>query len=235
MFNWNHSTLPAAVASHIETLWNCESAEAHERARIAALLHDEVGQCVAVIGLALDRLADISKGDGQPPHIDDIRRALMRLDRSWREAVSRPEPPQAPDMLPALARLCREAEREMHLHCSLQVASDAAPPTGTGARVLLHGMRELLLNVRKHADSPYVNVSLDSYGPWVEVAVRDHGSKPLESVTERRLMRGFGLLNLKRELRAVGGDIRVDAVAPGRRVRLRVPTLQAVHGEGASQ
>lgn len=224
-------TLQALPMDGMEAPWSIQGAEARERARIAALLHEEVGQCVAVIGLALDRWTASGDHHGQP-HVDEIRHALQRLDYSWRDAVARPAAPEVVEMLPALAALCREAERGMQLRCSLQTAADTAPPTLAGARVLLHGVRELLLNVRKHAGSPWASVQLDSHGPWVEVAVRDYGS-PSVPGPDRRRVRGFGLMNLKRELREVCGDMRVEELAPGRRVRLRVPTLAAVHGEGA--
>lgn len=236
MSNWNDPAVSQAWRDSIEALCKHDCAEARERERIAAVLHDDFGQCLAAIGLMLDRLAGTDRAQLQAC-IGDIRRTLTRLDTAWRQAVLPPEPEQAPDaapdILPALANLCSAAEREMQLRCSLQVAADAAPPTTAGARVLLRGVSELLLNVRKHAGSPYVSVRMGSRGSWVEVAVRDYGHTSLESELERRRVRGFGLTNLKHELRKVGGDMRVEAVAPGRNVRVRVPALQwACDGRG---
>ncbi|NZA26497.1 hypothetical protein H0E84_08870 [Luteimonas sp. SJ-92] len=234
MSNRNDPSLSQSWRQGVELLWKHNNPEIRERERIASLLHDDFGQCLAAIGLMLDRL-ETGEGRQSDADIGEIRRALSQLDQSWRKAVFIPEPvhvpEEAPEMLPALIKLCRAAEREMQLRCSLQAPADPAPPTAAGGRVLLLGVSELLLNVRKHAGSPYVGVSMDSHGPWVEIAVRDHGSRPLEPSLERWRVGGFGLTNLRHELRLVGGDMRVEAAAPGRNVRLRVPTQQWVGSE----
>lgn len=204
----------------------------HERRRIAARLHEDFGQCLAVAMLTLDRLSSI---DAEDPAacIAQLRKTMEHLDHAWRQAIFSPDVSHDCDMLPAVAGLCKAAERDMRLCCSIQVANNSVGPSEEGRRVLLHGVGELLLNVRKHAGCERVDVCLDAHGSWVEVSVRDHGKQSVAAVVEWR-QRGFGLTNLKNELRAVGGDMRVEAANPGRQVRIRVPVqAQWVSGEQA--
>lgn len=214
-------TSPQDTFTYVEPRAAFASIVDHERRRIAGRLHEDFGQCLAAATLTLDRWLLIDMEDPSAC-IAQLRKILDRLDQSWRQAVFTPDVSHARDMLPGVVALCKSAGCDMQLRCSVRVANNSAGPSEEGRRVLLHGLGELLLNVCKHAGCERVEVCLDAYGSWVEVSVRDRGSKSVAAVAEWN-RRGFGLTNLKNELRAVGGDMRIEAAKPGRQVRIRVP------------
>jgi signal transduction histidine kinase len=92
--------------------------------------------------------------------------------------------------------------------------------------MLFRALRELLINVARHARSGKAQVRIARDGAVAEIAVEDEGVgfDPAE-------IQGFGLRNLHDRLEHLGGEVAVDS-APGRgtRVRVRAP----IHGNEPS-
>jgi signal transduction histidine kinase len=109
--------------------------------------------------------------------------------------------------------------------------------------VLFEAVRELLVNVVKHADTGACTVSIRRGGAGVQIAVTDSGRGPGsraepagaggdgERDRERRPA-GFGLFNIRERLERLGGNLVIRALPErGTEVILSAPLkTDALHG-----
>lgn len=134
--------------------------------------------------------------------------------------------------LGAALRWVAEMSRERH-NLNVSLEDDGQPkPLGSQTRSLvIRAVRELLVNVTKHAGTDRAIVSARRDGDMLEVAVQDDGSGFDTAGLHGRLgpPRGFGLFSIREQLSQVSGRLWVDS-SPGRgtRARLTVP-LEGEH------
>ena len=201
-------------------------AEQRERRRLAQLLHDDLQQLLVAARL---RLA-AARGHGQGDVAQTIAEAEQLIGQSIetsRSLSTELAPPALHDLgLPAalrwLARWCRQQWRlEVEARCA-----DQANPDDQQVRVLIfNAVRELLLNVVKHAHARHAQLVLDIEHGQLTCVVQDQGEgfDPAQ-VRARQAGSGFGLFSIQQRLELLGGQVHVDS-APGRgtQVRLTVP------------
>ena len=167
-------------------------------------------------------------GAADPQQQERIKADIAELDQligeillaSRLDAVRTPERSEEIDIL-ALA--AEEAARD-------GIAVEGKPATVRGDRTLLRRMiRNLIDNARRHGADAAPEISVGVSGPWIMIAVRDHGRGIPEHERERifesfyRLAgsaesgRGSGLgLTLVRQIaRHHGGEVRCEGVQGG--------------------
>jgi signal transduction histidine kinase len=96
-------------------------------------------------------------------------------------------------------------------------------------------VRELIMNVLKHANVRAAKVSLRRVDQRLEVDVEDRGVgfEP-DAPTDRPARGGFGLLSVREQITRLGGSLTIEtAPRQGTLVRVQVP-LQADNGERRS-
>jgi CheY-like chemotaxis protein len=99
------------------------------------------------------------------------------------------------------------------------------------AVVLFQSVRELLMNVVKHAGTGRAEVRLESVGPALRLTVRDEGPGfdcGVRAAAPSSLgSNGFGLFSIRERMRAVGGTLDIES-SPGQgtTVTLTVPLTQ---------
>ena len=96
--------------------------------------------------------------------------------------------------------------------------------------LIFNAMRELLINVAKHAKADNVKISLQSNQAGVSVSVEDNGigfNAPKTGLPASK-SNSFGLFSIKERLHYVGGNLEIKT-APGKgtRITLRIPHTQA--------
>ena len=99
-------------------------------------------------------------------------------------------------------------------------------------RVLLYqSIRELLINVVKHAKAKTATVSLDRNAQKVHVCVEDDGQGFLISPDGFQVSSsgGYGIFSIKERFQHLGGALTVDSrLSHGTRISLDLPLVQ--HG-----
>jgi len=92
---------------------------------------------------------------------------------------------------------------------------DSKPnPIDDDIRILLYqAIKELLVNVVKHARARHVIVSIIGGEGRIRVSVKDDGIgfAPSESARQRTSMGGFGLFNIRERLNHVGGTLLIES------------------------
>ena len=203
--------------------------EERERRRLAADVHDGIGQSLALCKLKLDVVPSrADQGDVALP-LDDVRKLLTDVIAQTRSLTFQLSPTILYDvgLGAAVDELCAEMEKSHGI--AISFCDDGAPkPITEDAMVLLfRAVRELLINVVKHARAKNVSVSMASRDSRVMVKVEDDGiGFRLDGDGSHNGAKGFGLFSIRQRLHNLGGDMDlVSAPGQGTRVRLEMPLL----------
>jgi signal transduction histidine kinase len=211
---------PSAGNRRLQTLaYELTVAEARERQRIAHLLHDEIGQLLA---MAQFRLSELSHGPApdiaQASLFEELRLLLYQAAQATRAATFELHSPVLHQLgleaaLQSLAqRMQRASKMRVHLRCELGELSLADAVLS----VLLRTVRELALNAQKHAKAVNLWIALQHDPGGLQITVKDDGAGfDTAAVTGRFSPEGgFGLVSAEAQVQAIGGELRIDS-SPG--------------------
>lgn len=183
-------------------------ATAHERRRLGDALHDNALQHVV---LAKQEVIEAQQGDLDAlPYaataLDEAMTAIRELTSSMRaDSVTRLP------LAEAIPRLAAEAERRGGIATHVTVADET---TGLHDELLVGMVRELLVNVVKHAEAGAARVSVRRDGDRVVLSVVDDGRGVAEGAIATAAAAGHvGLARLREQVDGLGGDVRVDSSA----------------------
>jgi two-component system CheB/CheR fusion protein len=204
------------------------AAEERERRRIAADLHDRLGQTLALLDIKLNALRS-ALVPTKLEELEGCRRLLRQSIAEVREQSFELSPPILYDLglEAAVSWLADQVKHERGL--TVHIEDDGAPKSlpETSAALVFRAIRELLMNVLKHAQAPVAWVSLRRQGEQLVVEVRDEGVGFDAELAQPAS--GFGLFSVRERIARLGGKMEIDA-APGRgtRVTLRLPLRGSV-------
>lgn len=206
-------------------------AEERERRRLAVMLHDDLGQKLALLSMQLSALrrTGVAAGpppDGAPDPVKDMQAMVADLIRQTRTLTFELSPPILYEM-GLVAALQWLADRRSTDALRFEVRDDGRPKhLSTDVSVLLfQATRELMFNVVKHSKATSASVNVRRTGGTAAIDVEDDGVgfdpgqwKP----TDRG---GFGLFSIRERLRHVGGTLTItSSAAAGTVATIEVPT-----------
>lgn len=207
--------------------------EERERRALAQDLHDDLGQLLAIVRIKLAVLEEEPLSAAQRQVVMDIAGLVAQANRSVRSLAFQLSPPVLYQLglVPALEWLAGEMDRQYGL--AVRVLDDGRPKPLEHAvsTSLFRSVRELLINVAKHAgtrsaevvcrrgDDDTLTITVgDSGRGFDQLALPGHGHGG-----------GFGLISVKERLGYLGGEMRVDSVpGQGTRIVLGVPLSAAL-------
>jgi PAS domain S-box-containing protein len=216
-------------------------AEERLRRRIATDIHDHVGQQLAISKIKLESLAESVSSAELAGSLDEIKVLIAEIIKSTRFLTFELSPPVLYELglEAAVEWLVRQAREQRGL--TVEFKDDRRPkPVDNNVRVLLfQAVRELLVNVAKHAHANKVEVSTRRVGDEIRVSVADDGVGFDASRTSSQgyTSGGFGLFSIHERLGHIGGYLRVKST-PGRgtRISLVAPINHKTKGgEGESR
>ena len=201
--------------------------------RFAHSLHDEAGQILTSVYMALDELA----ADQPPPMVSrlaEIRALLDRVQEQIRRLSHELRPTILDDLglLPALRFLCDGVTSRSGLEIDLAGSTHGPLPSDVET-ALYRISQEALTNVVKHSRGSHVEIHLDRSHDEVRCSIRDDGvGLDKKAVRRRRGEAGLGLTGIRVRLSAVGGNLRIHS-APGHGTELLVTIPLVELEEGA--
>ena len=189
-------------------------AEERERRRIATVLHDAVGQTLALAKLKVESMREQQQSqqsaNGLPGRLAEVYGLIDYAVQHTRTLTNELSPPVLYELgLEAALQWLADRAREQH-GLTAEFEDDGQPkPVGPEVRtVLFQAARELLVNVAKHARATRCQVSIRRAGNEIEIRVEDDGSgfDPAAAVTAAGGggTGGFGLFNVPRADHAAG-------------------------------
>ncbi len=212
-----------AYGGHIErealrrasALARLESATA-ERGRVARELHDRLGQSLAAIGLALDRLAGDSARDGATA--GELGSELARLaddvryvSRQMREQLAelRSDPGEHVDLAGAISGLLARVELRSAVRTALLGDSPARLPPLVEHEVWKIA-QEAVINAERHARASAIVVRWECDGRGARLEVADDGCGLADRA---RRPDAFGIIGMRERASVIGAALDIRSAA----------------------
>ena len=213
------------------------SAEERERRRVAADLHDRIGQTLAVCKMKSEA-ARAAAGSGDAGSGDlagllgDLVELIGQAIQETRSLTFELCPPVLYELgLEAALEWLVEQTRERH-GLPVRCEDDGQPkPLADDVRMaLFRAASELLNNIVKHAGAERARVSIRKVDDRVQVEVEDDGRgfETLDGRFSATESGGFGLFSIRQRMEFLGGSVSIDSrLNRGTRVVLTAPLLSA--------
>jgi len=210
------------------------TAQEQERRRLAAELHDELGQTLTALALQLDRLA------GRVPEADrdDVRASrdtALELVDSTRALARRlrPEGLDALGLPAALTGLTERLSARTGLPVERTITRDLPPLDPDAELVVFRVAQESLTNVVRHARAGRARLVLARDGDGAVVLTVSDDGVGIDGHASGR--DGRGILLMRERAMLVGGQLSIeDADGHGTRVRLWVPAQRPQDADAVS-
>jgi PAS domain S-box-containing protein len=195
-------------------------AEERERHRIAAGIHDDIGQKLALAKMELQLLARSPGKSKIPASLDSV---CARIDEAIKDAHSLTfelSNPALYDLSFAAAIelwLLERIQKKHGIKCTVIAGEQAVPLDENSKVVLFRAVRELAVNVVKHAKATALTVTIEKLENSVQITCKDDGlgfTPPKGGAAVQDAKGGFGLFNIKERLEYLGGGMKLQS-APG--------------------
>ena len=214
--------------------------EERERRRLAAELHDRIGQSLVISKIKLEALRKSGRSRKLDKALEDVCNSIGQTIQDTRTLTFDLSSPVLYELgfETAVSHWLTEHIQKKH-GITVEFEDDGRPkPLDDDIRVLLfRDVRELLINVVKHARAAKVKVSVRRVDDRISVRVEDNGvgfdPKNVASVSTKN--GGFGLFSIRHRLEELGCHLQIDS-APGRGciVTMTAPIKQGGIGDAGS-
>jgi two-component system sensor histidine kinase UhpB len=216
---------------------NLETAKDEEHRRLAAEIHDELGQNLMALKIDIEMLHQRA-GDAHPLLRSKVGQALATLDtsiRSVRAIINELHPGTLELGLPAaLEWLVGQFEARSGIATTLHISgADSGEIDHKRVAALFRIVQEALLEILRHAEAMQVEVTADFGVEQLSITIADDGVAT--AAREPGLYYGFGLRGIRERVEVFGGRMLVErrSAAGGTCVSIMVPAAPAI--ELASQ
>jgi len=181
--------------------------EQRERKRLAADLHDYLGQLLALSKIRLSHASHLPMDPGLAKIIADLQSTTEKALNYTRTLISQLTPPDLADSSLAIALQWLATQmKERFLSVSLLIKSEIPALSEEQALLLFQSVRELLINCVKHANTREATVTLCHAEGSLSIQVSDTGSGfDAEAPGTAGSGRSFGLFSIRERMLALGG------------------------------
>jgi signal transduction histidine kinase len=194
----------------------------HETRRIAHALHDDAGQLLISVRIAIAEIADAAEPVVRH-HLSEVTGLLDQVEEHLRRFSHELRPTMLDDLglVPAVEFLIQGVSKRSGLRVTLHSSlSKRLPPPFETA--LYRVVQEALTNIAKHARATHANVLFDRDGILLRCLIEDNGiGFDVPGTLDAHGPKGLGLLGIRERVNAIGGSIRIDS-APGRGTKVQV-------------
>jgi PAS domain S-box-containing protein len=212
--------------------------EARERKRIAAEIHDRIGQSLAFARIKLGQLAGGRLAKGQAELVREALPLLEQVIQDTRSLIFRVSSPLLYELglSAALERLVEQFTSQ-HAVAMTYVEAGPIPKLETDvAVVLFDAVKELLANVVKHAGARNVRVTVSAADARLHFEVEDDGVGFDPKAPRRPDAGGYGLFSVRERIQYMRGQMEVDTcIGRGTHVTLDVPIQGALDGHRSAE
>jgi signal transduction histidine kinase/ActR/RegA family two-component response regulator len=197
------------------------TAEQRERRRIAGELHDYLAQQLVAMRLKLSivRRHEDGRAKQDLQHVDELLASSLKYTRTLIAELY-------PVVLyeSGISEAARWLASHMQQHGLEVHVTESGEPVAYDddrAAVLFQSMRELLLNVVKHANTREAWVGVVWAEEGITISVEDRGLGTSAFQNESDNADSFGLFNIQQRIESWGGTLGLES-APGRGTRARI-------------
>jgi len=212
--------------------------EERERHRLATDLHDQISQSLVISKIKLDQLRKSSTSDEFNRPLEDICNCLGQIIDDTRTLTFDLSYPILYELgfEVAVAEWLTDQIQEKHRIKTEFVDDGHKKPLDDDIRVLLfRNVRELLINVVKHAKADNVKVSISKVKDNIRVRVEDDGVgfDPIEVTSMAAKKAEFGLFSIRERLEQLEGLFEIDSrKGRGSKITMIAPLKNEVQANG---
>jgi len=189
--------------------------EEKQRKQMATELHDHVGQLLASSRLQIAALREEMEKDEIHSKMQDISSGLLQAIQATRTAIFNLSPPQLNEigLFAATADWMEEQiEGEYGIHARITGDNRVFPINEKIRLLVFRCIRELLMNVVKHARATRVEVEFRDKQKQLQIIVSDNGKGFNYHPDLVRLRNtGFGLFSILERMQDLGGSMEIDS------------------------
>lgn len=198
-----------------------------ERRAISRELHDEVGQSLSALLLAIGNVAALIPADGSSgarAQLQDIRRMAEKTVAVVRDMSLLLRPSMLDDLglIPALQWQAREVSRTSNMVVELEADNIPDDLPDEYKTCIYRIVQEALRNVARHAGAKHVRIQLRQAGNALRLTVQDDG-RGFVPANEK----GLGLLGIQERIGRLKGTFGIQS-EPGKGATLRVMLPAAI-------
>jgi signal transduction histidine kinase len=204
------------------------TSEERNRQDFATFLHDQIGQALCTLKIKLEMLKESKSLEESRKFSSEMLSTTAELIANTRSLTYELNPPILHEL--GLGAGLEWLAEQMHEREGIIVQfEDDGKPQSLEKEInilIFNAVRELLINVTKHARAQNVKVSLQGDEAGVRVCVEDNGmgfnSSEISSPSSRST--SFGLFSIKERLNYIGGNLEIKtAPGHGSRITLHIP------------
>lgn len=207
--------------------------EERERRSIAKDLHDGLGQTLHLARFKLDTLIkSLMKDSPTSALAQELGNLLAEASQEVRTLTSQLSPPALKELglVLALSWLADEMKRLHGLTVVLEDDGDPKPLTEAQASLLFRAVRELVVNVSKHAGVDTVRITLRSSLDRLSILVADEGVGISDWRSTIFSRESFGLASVHERIEFLGGAMDIQShPRGGTTVILEIPLDPHAH------
>ncbi|MFH1719349.1 MAG: PAS domain S-box protein, partial [Planctomycetota bacterium] len=198
--------------------------EERERRRLATELHDQIGQSLVISKIKLDQLRESAASDELTNALQEVCHCLSRVIQDTRMLTFDLSSPILYELgfEAAVAEWLADEVRGKHgIQTEFEDDGQSKPLDEDIRALLFRNVRELLINIVKHAKAGKVKVSLQKVDEHINVIVEDDGVgfDPVEVKARAAKRAEFGLFSIRERLEQLGGHIEIES-GPGHGSRI---------------
>jgi signal transduction histidine kinase len=197
------------------------NAEEHERSRVAAELHDDFSQRLAILALGLENVEEAT-----PASIPVVHKQLHELAKSTSELGAdlhilshrlHSSTLESLGLVPAVAALCREFTTKQGIGVEFTANEIPRSVHPDAALCIFRIAQEGLRNLKKYSGAKVAEVELQMTGDRLEISIRDEGRG--FDLAELRHSEGLGIRSMEERARLLGGKFEIHS-KPGKGTKL---------------
>ena len=201
----------------------------NERRRIAADLHDGIGQSMSLIKMSMESVAQLINAGAHQEAVESLQLMIRKVKETMDElrvitTDLRPAMLDDIGLIPTLSWFFREFEmawRDKKIEKDFSIAeSDMPAPLKT---TIFRILQEAMNNIVKHANARHIRVSMKKINGMLQLSIEDNG----QGFDQARMLirhgstRGMGLLTMKERARSSDGLFEMKST-PGQGTRILV-------------
>jgi signal transduction histidine kinase len=194
--------------------------------RIAYAVHDEAGQLLVAVHLAL---ADAARELPEPQKVQvgQIEELLNQVEKHLRRYSHELRPTVLDDLgwIPAIRFLAEGVSRRAHL--TIQIKTKVAGRLPNAVEIALYRVvQEALTNAARHSKASRVRIRIGRKNGKFCCSIEDDGKGfDVQAVQADYKRRGLGLIGMQERLNAIGGTLSIDsALGRGTRLLIQLPS-----------
>ncbi len=188
--------------------------EERERRTIASDLHDTIGQALSLSIIKIQGLQELSPKDTQSA-LDEVQNLLDKTLRESRSLMFQICPPILYELglEAAIEQLAKQIEKQHDLKIDVRDDGKDKPVSEDARYFLFRAVREILINVSKHAQTDHAIISLARADDRLHIEITDRGIGMVSAHALRagKSEGGFGLFSIRERLNELGGELQIKS------------------------